>query len=320
MANCNDLFQQFLSEITISNNRIENLQQGRDAIRDKIANYFSKELKVKQPEFCQQGSYKLKTMVKPLNPADDYDLDDGIYLQHTDNDIKNPTPAEARNWIIDAVKNHTKKAPVNKKKCVRVIYEEGYHIDLPVYREINGVSYLGTLEGNQWMPSDAKAFNDWFYDRLEKTEQMRSCIKYLKAWEDLWGFDLKSIHITILVALNHAAVKERDDESVASTIANIVSYMGKKRAIFNPVDAGENLLSDWSDSQVDLVINALAKAHKQADSALNEADKVRAAQQWQHIFGTRFFTPSNNGGDDRGDRKKQSPVVITQNPSPWSPK
>lgn len=66
MADCNDLFQKFLSEITISKSQRENLQSGRDAIKKEIENYFSRELKVKQPQFFLQGSYALKTIVAPL--------------------------------------------------------------------------------------------------------------------------------------------------------------------------------------------------------------------------------------------------------------
>jgi len=287
MANCNDLFQKFLSEISVTTEQRANLQRGRDAIKGKIEKYFSNELKVASPEFCLQGSYPLKTMVRPLG-QEDYDLDDGVYLKHTDDDISNPTPATASGWIVGAVKKHTKKNPINKKNCVRVVYAEDYHIDLPIYREIKGKPYLGTLDSNQWILSDAKAFNDWFHTRLKKTEQLRSCIKYLKGWKDFKSCDLKGIHLTILVGLNYVAITGRDDNSLAQTVQNIIAYLKNNSAIYNPVDTGENLIFDWSFSKINKTIESLEKLHAKALEALDEEEKSAASQKWITVFGTRF--------------------------------
>lgn len=296
MANCNELFQKFLSKITISSEQRNNLQRGRNAIKQKIENYFSEELEVKTPEFYLQGSYALKTMVVPLNPRDEYDLDDGVYLQHTGNDLSDPTPEKASNWIIEAVKNHTKKKPQNLKNCVRVIYAEGYHIDLPVYREIKGQYYLGTLDGNEWIPSDARAFNDWFYTRLEKTEQMRSCIKYLKAWKNFKGCELKGIHITVLAGLNHVAVKDRDDKSLTETLEKIINYLKEERCITNPVDESENLIEDWDPDKIDEAIEALEGFYEQAVYAIRTDKTDEAVKTWRKAFGNRF--PKDNGSNE----------------------
>ena len=317
MADCNYLFQKFLLEISLKPDQRKNLQKGRDAIKELIENYFSEEKGVAKPEFYLQGSYALKTMVQPLG-KEDYDLDDGVYLQHTDDDKSRPSPVEASNLILEAVKGHATKTE-NKKNCVRVVYAEGYHIDLPIYRMIGGKIYLGTLDGNEWIPSDAKAFNDWFYSRLEKTEQMRSCIKYLKAGKDIWRCDLKGIHITVLVALNHVPVKSRDDESLVETLAGMFNYLNKNRRIDNPIDPNENLLNDWSDSRITAAVEALAKACEHASKALQLPDKRLAAEQWRCVLGTRFPLPPS-GNKTKGDgNRKQAPVVIVKNPQPWSP-
>lgn len=287
MSNCNDLFQTFLSRICLTIEQRSNLQIGRDAIKQKIENYFSNDLKVTNPEFLLQGSYALKTMVKPLG-LEDYDLDDGVYLQHTDDDISKPTPSVASNWIIEAVKNHTKKAPKNKKNCVRVVYAENYHIDLPIYRTIRGDIYLGTLEGNEWIPSDAKKFNKHFRDMLVKNEQMRSCIKYLKAWKDFEGCDLKGIHITALVGLKHIAAEDRDDESLTNTVSEIVEYLEGNRDIYNPIDQEENFIEDWSDSKIDKTITTLKNLQENAAEAIDEEDKQESSKLWRKVFGNRF--------------------------------
>ncbi len=293
MANCNDLFQKFLKKITFTDSNGD-LKKGKDAIRNKIKKYFSDELEVKQPEFFLQGSYSLKTMVIPVNLIDEYDLDDGIYLQHLGNNRNDwPVSQTVSNWIVNALKEHTKKKPENKKNCVRVVYADSYHIDLPVYCESNGSIYLARLGDNQWVPSDAKAFNKWFYDRLEKTEQMRSCIKYLKAWKDFRGCDLKGIHITVLVGLNHAAVKNRDDKSLTETVGRIIEYLDDKKAIYNPIDGEEDLIEDWSVGKRAAAIDDLRKLHEKSLKAIEATDKQEASKVWRQVLGDRF--PRNDG-------------------------
>jgi hypothetical protein len=299
MANCNDLFQQFLSEITILKSQRDNLQKGKEAIREIIKKYFSDELEIKEPEFFLQGSYALKTMVRPLG-KEDYDLDDGVYLQHTDDDISTPTPTTASSWIFEAVRKHTKKTE-NKKNCIRVVYADNYHIDLPVYREINGRLYLGTLKDNKWVPSDAKSFNEFFYNRLEKTEQMRSCIKYLKAWKDFNGCYLKGIHITALVSINHAAEDDRDDLSLMRTSANMIRYLQDNRQIINPIDDKENLINNWDKKRLDSAIESIESLYEKAKQAIDTDDKNEASKLWCKAFGDRF---------PKYDGPKRSNVVV----------
>lgn len=321
MANCNDLFLKFLSEITIKTECSKNLQRGREAIKREIDNYFSNKLKVGKPDFYLQGSYSLKTMIEPLNPKDEYDLDDGIYLKHTDDDISKPTTEKVSNWIFEAVEGHTKKNPENKKNCVRVIYAEGYHIDLAIYRKINGEYYLARLGEDQWVPSDARAFNNWFYERLERSEQMRSCIKYLKAWKDFSGCDLKGIHLTVLVGLNHQPVEGRDDKSLTETVGRIIEYLDDKKAIYNPKDSEEDLIGGWPDSKIDRAIEALEKLHTKALEAIDEEDKSAASKKWMTVFGiTRFPEHDDEASEGKVAAVAAVPLSRDRKPpvKPWS--
>jgi len=316
MADCNNLFLQFLSEISVKTECSKNLQRGREAIKREIENYFANKLKVGMPDFYLQGSYSLKTMIEPLNPKDEYDLDDGIYLKHTDNDISKPTTEEVSNWIYKAVEGHTKKEPENKKNCVRVIYAEGYHIDLAIYRKIEGKYYLARLGEEQWVPSDARAFNNWFYEKLERNEQMRSCIKYLKAWKDFRDSDLKGIHLTVLVGLKHVFVKDRDDESFAQTLDKMIEYLDEKGCILNPIDENENLIEGWSTPKINKNIETLISLHKQAVHANKTDDRKEASKTWQKVFGDRFELD-----DKEDDQYKQviAPTIVRKDESkPWS--
>ena len=86
MADCNDLFKKFQEKITLTSTKRDYLKQARDALRKRIIYYFVNDKEETPPEFWIQGSYKMLTIVNPLDG--EYDIDDGIYLQNIDSDDK----------------------------------------------------------------------------------------------------------------------------------------------------------------------------------------------------------------------------------------
>jgi hypothetical protein len=77
MSDCNAEFKTFLDTIQLSKTKVADLRRSRDAIRDRIINYY-KEKGLTPPAFCGQGSFKVKT---GINQSDeDYDIDHGVYL------------------------------------------------------------------------------------------------------------------------------------------------------------------------------------------------------------------------------------------------
>jgi hypothetical protein len=316
MANCNDLFQRFLDEIQIIKTVRDNLRKSRDGIRTTLENYFTKKIQLPKPQFYQQGSFALKAMVKVLNPLDEYDVDDGVYLQElSEDDIKNIEKASVfRTTILNAVREQTQKPPQRLPSCIRVQYAETsyrYHIDLPVYAEVGGKIYLA--RDNGWLECDAKKFNEWFYDRLEKTEQMRSCIKYLKAWKDFNSSDIKGIHLTVLVGLKHVSVMDRDDKSIVETVGKIITYLEKEKAIRNPIDQNENMIADWSGEKIGRIIAAFEEFSSEASRALDEQDRNKASKIWCALFGDRFpVEDSGNKGKILNGPKHREVVVPTK--------
>ena len=79
------------------------------------------------PKFHAQGSFATQTTVNPLDG--EFDLDDGVYLQHLDEYDQSgwPTPETVHGWIVDATNGYTKEKPIDKRTCVRVRYAGQYH-------------------------------------------------------------------------------------------------------------------------------------------------------------------------------------------------
>ncbi len=290
MADLNKLFYKFNETITLTTAKSDSLKKSRDALRADIKNWFSDKDK-RQPKFCWQGSYAMKTVVNPLGDKE-YDLDDGVYIQgYEEQDIDNwVSTSTAHSWIKDAVNDRTQKDVIDKNTCVRVPYAAGYHIDLPMYIYKDGVAYLAH-KSNGWMESDPKAFKDWFVGKVSNDrygEQLRSIVKYLKAWRDYKDVPLKGIEITILATNSFDKYNDRDDKSLRNTVENIISVLECDFKCRKPVIPNENLFEDASESKKTKIISELKHLKENLDKAINEEDEKKASEYVIKSFGNRF--------------------------------
>src|SRR5262245_42655122 len=118
MSNCHELFQDYLEVVRIDSAKKASLRSSRNANRNRICEYFRETLKREVPRFHGQGSYKMFTMINPLDG--DYDIDDGVYLQGLGTDqSKWPKAETVHCWIVNAVDGYTSTPPQDKARCVR---------------------------------------------------------------------------------------------------------------------------------------------------------------------------------------------------------
>ncbi len=292
MANLHKLFSEFNSKITLTATKSNSLRKSRDALRKDIKSWFDDKDKL-QPKFCWQGSYAMKTVVNPLGDKE-YDLDDGIYIQGYD-DLEMDewvTPATVHAWIKDAVKDRTQKDIIDKNTCVRVPYAAGYHIDLPIYIYKEEVAYLAH-KSKGWIESDPKAFKNWFIEKVSSDaygEQLRSVVKYLKAWRDYKSIPLKGIEITILATNSFDKYIDRDDKCLRNTVEDIIAILENSFECVKPVIPGEDLFEDASESKKTSIISGFKALKDNLDKAIDEVDEKKASEYLQKSFGSRFPT------------------------------
>lgn len=312
MANLNRLFLEFNSNITLNSTKKENLKIGREALRKKVKDKFSEKNRNK-PKFCGQGSYMMKTTVNPING--EYDLDDGIYIQGYSDKEKNewPVPSTVHAWIKDAVDGHTTTPPVDKNTCVRVIYVNDYHIDLPVYIVKDEVAYLAHKKDG-WVVSDPKAFTDWFIGKVtSEGEQLRRLVKYLKAWKEYKKVDLKGISITILVGENYCSYEKRDDLALLGTLSNILEVLDEDYKCVKPVEPNENLFDGHSEIKKDEIIKALTKLRDKLQEAVNKDDEKEGSNIMIKYFGSRFPLGTSSTTEEKSKFVQAKAPAILKN-------
>jgi hypothetical protein len=301
MADCNDLFEQFDENITVTSTQKKRLRKSRNAIRDRIRAHFNDVLAVKVPKFHGQGSYSMDTLVDPLD-GQDYDIDDGVYLQHLGNDPSEwPSAATIHGWIVDATTGYTDDDPEDRPRCVRVIYKGNppYHVDIPCYvMSATDVPLLfdKSRENAKEEPvspyeSDPRAMTRWFDERIDEDDQMRRLTRYTKAWRDIQrnsGTDVaKGLALTILIAETFVG-DSRDDVAFSKTIDAAYRRLSANISITKPVTPYEDLTASWTHTQRTNFLDRLKQLRDYANDAVAETDKVRASKLWRKVLGDRF--------------------------------
>ena len=192
MADVQKYFEQFHKEIRMDYDLNKTLAEKRDIILDRIMNYLKEE---KKPLFRSmlQGSYIMKTGVKPIEKLD-YDIDVGLRFDIHEN---NYVALDVREWLHNATKDHTEKVE-SRGPCTRVIYKDGYHVDLVAYavykNNLGSEIHKLAHKQNGWRDANPIGLLDFFekvianYEETEdsatKTNQFRRVVRYIRRWDD----------------------------------------------------------------------------------------------------------------------------------------
>ncbi|MCM3393719.1 nucleotidyltransferase domain-containing protein [Cytobacillus oceanisediminis] len=188
MADCRPQFNEFHDAIKLKEeNKV--LKDKREIIIKRI-----KEKLPEQTDYCfeifNQGSYAMRTGIKPLDS--DYDIDVGLYFDMSKDDVD---PIEAKKWIYNALLGHTSDVKI-KNPCITVTYAAGYHVDLTVYAAANSDNKVYLAKGKPtskaedkfWEESNPKDLIKVIKEHLSDADdrkQFRRIVRYLKRWKDV---------------------------------------------------------------------------------------------------------------------------------------
>ena len=197
-------------EVTLSRDERNAICRRRNINRERIKrglSYYEYPLPYK---FISQGSYAMRTMIQ--HSENDYDIDDGVYFDKEQ--LTGPRGAEmssldARRMVWWAIHSNTFNTPPEYiKNCVRVYYNEGYCVDVPVYRRIIKVDANGNeqeyfeLASSTWKRSDARDVTKWFENECRQKSpdenngrQLRRICRLVKKFarsRESWKGDIAS--------------------------------------------------------------------------------------------------------------------------------
>jgi hypothetical protein len=319
------LFSDFDTTIRLNASKISKLKTNRKALRDKIRAQF-KANNWGTPKFYSQGSFPLNTNLNPIKKTtsdgdvkEEYDLDDGVYFICPKSERKEPSIYHDR--IKKAVDGHADHV-VDKTTCVRVVYADGHHIDLPSYwLEKDGNTPLLTHKSKGYTDSDPKAFKDWVDGKISNANsngQLRRIIRYFKAWKDYRedknsSLKLPSGFILTILACQNFSKNDRDDLSLKKTAEAIKTALNSSFTCYRPtVPQNEELLADYSK---DTVFKELGDLIHNAQKAIDSDCEKEAAEFWRKVFGERF--PLGKEKDEKSTKSTNAQSTRTKVSAPW---
>lgn len=312
MFNCSDdVLAHHDSDVTLPQADRSEMSKRRDSNRRRLKNGLAADDLPLPLFFESQGSYKMKTMVQ--HPEQDYDIDDGVYFAKDDlvgTRGAYLTSLQARQRVRDALDDGSFETPPEiRKNCVRVYYKKGYHVDVPVYREIpaddedndTGEVYY-ELAGPAWIRSDARNVTEWFDDenRTQSPDesngrQLRRTVRQLKFFarsRDSWKDNILSgFGITKLVTECYSADLDREDRSLYDSMVAIRDRLNRDLEIEHPVTPGATITKGDDDPKARFFRDKLSDAIANLDPLFEwNCDSAKARKCWDKVFNTTFFS------------------------------
>ena len=311
-------------EVALSSASRTQMREHRDANRKRLRNGLSKAGKPLPKNFHSQGSYAMKTMVQHNDKK--YDIDDGVYFdkdQLVGDRGGEMTGLAVRQMVRDAVDDGSfTRIPEVRKHCVRVYYQAGYHVDLPIYRKVDEKNWLGNvvshyeLASSTWKRSDARDVTKWFEEQNSvlspdnDNDQMRRICRYLKKFahsRPSWSSQVTTgFVITKLVTENLKAIAGRDDEALLQTMKSIRNRLNWNLEVSHPVTPDTKISKGSDDPKVAFFRDKLSDAIgwlEPLDSSTCAKDE--ALKAWDKVFNTDYFL-AHDATEEPGSEAKSA--------------
>ena len=320
MATLHKEFTKYNKELKLSDSRKDTLKTSREDIKKKIRNWFKENKPDElQPKFHGQGSFEMNTAINPIPLKDEndntllkYDLDYGIYFIEREDEDNRQSIDTWHNWVCIAVENHTSKKPIQKSTCIRVIFSDGHHLDLPIYYKKDDLIKLAH-RSRGWIISDPKEFYKWFNDNKKNRIQLERIVRYLKGWKNYReknNSNLKlpsGFELTIL-AVNNYVEDDNDDKAFRETVRNIHSELNKPngfKCLRPTTPLNEDVFADYSPTRKNNFLATLNNLLNDLDGSRDEENFKKASEILiNNQFGKRF-----PHGEDKNEEQKSNDLA-----------
>lgn len=297
-------------EVTLPQVERTAMRDRRNANRERLKKRLKDDGRPVPDQFIKQGSYAMLTMVQ--DPENDYDIDDGVYFTQEslkDDDGTDMAPKTAREMVRDALKDDRfNRQPEVRDACVRIYYNEGYHVDMPVYRIRDNDGEYELANGDSWVVSRAADVEEWFDNenqRLSPDEengrQFRRIVRDLKKFarsRKSWKDEIASgFIITKLASERYVKNRDREDTSLRDTMKGIYDRLCLSLEVSHPVTPGTKLTKGPDDERTAFLRDRLEEALDDL-AVLDKADctRKRALTAWDKVFNTSFFSDRLESG------------------------
>ncbi len=293
----NDMFLRIAEELDISDTLFERAETSYQALGEYINNNCDCSVNV-----YTQGSFRLGTVIRPLNDEDEYDLD--LAAEVTNKSII--TPKNLKNMIGDILRDSKRYSSKleEKKRCWRIEYsdEAQFHMDItpaiPDKTATDSIIVTNKKDDGSYsfIISNPKGYSDWFEKRKATTEMIRKAalfeaagvepvktknnkgklplqraIQILKRHRDKM-FESNPENKPISIIITTLAAKAYNGEmgvydaveTILETMATFIRVEGGYYYIPNPSNPQENFADKWNSepAKAEMFFDWLERAKK----------------------------------------------------------
>ena len=289
------------------------LRDKRDLLIDELKKALENELvpdtddKLTFTKF-DQGSYAMNTGIIPKN--DDYDIDVGVIFDINNGDYDSK---KLKKLVRDALNKVNKRTVTYNRPCITVEYADGYHVDLAIYANNGGDTYIAWgkefSDEHEWYKSAPKELIQWVADTSDvskESEQFRRCVKALKKWKEKvftsnGNAAPPSIGITIQTRNAFEYKEDSDFDALLSIVRKMKNSFKSKFEYIDgtleerkdievklPVAPNKNVYYKMTSKQKHNFYEKLDELQEALEAALEEDSEHEASKILRKAFGKDF--------------------------------
>ncbi len=310
-------FEEFLKDVVnLNQSRLDRLDTSVNAVKEFLEKNLKSFTRVEP-----QGSYGLKTIIRPVKEGQEYDADIQLYMKYE----KSKAPKdyiEDLYYCFRGSKTYKDKAQ-RKTRCVNLNYAGDFHLDVvPCVTKPDGSKWVCNRETNEFERTDGTGYRNWLNDRTRITHgNLKRVTRLLKFLRDHKGnFTAKSILLTTLIGAT--VWGEADGENFKSvpdalkTVSNRINdFLQSKPTmpiIKNPVLTEEDFNRHWDQAKYKNFREKFDAINKRINEAFDAKEHNDSVDRWRAIFGDKFG--KKREGDDNSRRASAVAAVRPRRP------
>ena len=309
-------FNDFINnEVNLNETRLDRLNTGVSAIQE----YLSKNLESFEKSE-RQGSYALRTIIRPVKDGQEYDADILVYMQNE----AGKEPKDYLQELHDCFQDNDVYAEKARKKtrCVTLEYAGDFHLDVvPCVVKEDQNSYVCNRNTNKFEKTDGTGYRDWFNCKNTIThgnlKLVTRLLKYLRDHKE--NFTAKSILLTTLIGNTVSDSESGDDfrelpealKTVSNRINDFLQSKPTMPTIRNPALPEEDFNRHWDQKKYANFRRLFNTYTRKINDAYEAEEHDDSVDKWRDIFGDKFGKKQGGGEGHLGASTSVASVAVT---------
>ncbi len=290
----------FDDEVDLNPSRLRKLNDSVKAISEFLSRNLDSYIKIER-----QGSYALRTIIKPVRENQGYDADILLYMKDM-----GKYPRDYINELCQCLRGNGVYAEKARRKtrCVVLDYAGDFHLDIvPCVPSGNGNQKICNDDTNEFEQTDGTGYRDWFNDKNNIThgnlKRITGLLKYLR--DHKGNFTAKSILLTTLIG---NTVRDESDSDLFRTLPDalktvsnrINGFLQSNRVmprITNPALPEEDFTRHWDQKKYAHFRDLFKIYNDKINEAFDAVEHDDSIEKWRNVFGDNFGKKQGDGGD-----------------------